>query len=119
MSSKSKEFLSSSDSDDSDEPRPKKTKPSKPEKPAAKPEKKEKANEPMKGSGGEYMFQLAKMRYATVGEFRGNVMVGIREYYNDKDGELKPGKKGISLSAEQWRALKDHINDIDETMKKF
>lgn len=38
-------------------------------------------------------FQLAKMRYATVSEFRGKVMVGIREYY-EKDGELRPGKKG-------------------------
>lgn len=33
------------------------------------------------------------MRFATVSEFRGRVMVGIREYY-DAGGELKPGKKG-------------------------
>lgn len=29
----------------------------------------------------------------TVSEFRGKVMVGIREFY-EADGELKPGKKG-------------------------
>lgn len=45
------------------------------------------------------------MRFATVSEFRGNVMVGIREFY-DAGGELKPGKKGdktvlISVSPEQ------------------
>lgn len=38
-------------------------------------------------------FQLSTMRFATVSEFRGRVMVGIREYY-DAGGELKPGKKG-------------------------
>ena len=33
------------------------------------------------------------MRFATVSEFRGKVLISIREYY-EKDGELRPGKKG-------------------------
>lgn len=33
------------------------------------------------------------MRYVSVREFRGKVMVDIREFY-DADGDLKPGKKG-------------------------
>ena len=41
----------------------------------------------------DYIIQLSKMRYATVSEFRGKVMVGIREFY-EADGELRPGKKG-------------------------
>ena len=36
------------------------------------------------------------MRFATVSEFRGNVMVGIREFY-DAGGELRPGKKGTVM----------------------
>jgi len=122
---KSKEFLTSSDSEsgDSDEPKQKKKKPQpKPEKKkeveGEESEKGEKASKSTKGPGGEVMFQLAKMRYATVSEFRGKVMVGIREYY-EKDGKLLPGKKGISLSAEQWQALKDNIGDIDECLNKF
>lgn len=42
-----------------------------------------------------FIMQLSKMRYATVSEFRGKVMVGIREYY-EADGELRPGRKGTA-----------------------
>ncbi|ESP00724.1 hypothetical protein LOTGIDRAFT_112486, partial [Lottia gigantea] len=65
-----------------------------------------------------HVFQLARMRYVSVSEFRGKVMVGIREYY-DADGEMRPGKKGISLSLEQWAALKDHMEDIDAAIKRM
>ena len=41
-------------------------------------------------------------------------MVDIREYYTDDSGELRPGKKGISLSLDQWRKLKDAIDTIDQ-----
>ena len=41
-------------------------------------------------------FQLSRMRFASVTEFRGKKMVNIREYY-EADGELKPGRKGILL----------------------
>lgn len=125
---KSKEFISSeSDSDSSgSEPKPKKKKTSETAKkePAAEkskaPEKKSVEKKSSgggeKGPNGEMMFQLARMRYATVSEFRGKIMVGIREFY-DKDGEMRPGKKGISLSMDQWNSLKDHIADIDQAVK--
>lgn len=38
-------------------------------------------------------FQLSKMRYVSVQEFRGKKLVSIREYY-EKDGEMLPGRKG-------------------------
>ena len=37
------------------------------------------------------------MRFVDVRDFKGKTLVDIREYY-DAGGELKPGKKGISLS---------------------
>jgi hypothetical protein len=40
-----------------------------------------------------FSLQISKNRFVTVSEFRGKVMVGIREFY-EADGELKPGKKG-------------------------
>jgi len=121
---KSKEFLSSSESDsDCDEPKPKKKKVEKPKKEEKKEEKKKEekgasgGSAGEKGPSGETMFQLSRMRYATVSEFRGKVLVSIREYY-EKDGEIRPGKKGISLTLEQWNSLKDQIGDIDAEVKR-
>ncbi|KAL3866330.1 hypothetical protein ACJMK2_043637 [Sinanodonta woodiana] len=109
---KSKEFVSSSESDS--EPKPKKKKPVE-----KKVEKKEEKSKGGASSGPEeHSFQLAKNRFVTVSEFRGKVLVGIREYY-DADGEMKPGKKGISLNLEQWKKLKEQVDDIDEVVQKF
>lgn len=45
-------------------------------------------------SEGNKFWELSSggTRRATVGDFKGNMMVHIREYY-DKDGEKAPGKK--------------------------
>uniref|UniRef100_A0A131Z2M9 Activated RNA polymerase II transcriptional coactivator p15 n=1 Tax=Rhipicephalus appendiculatus TaxID=34631 RepID=A0A131Z2M9_RHIAP len=88
------------------------------------PQKKGKAAD-NKGKGGtssgdneDGMFMLAKKRYVSVREFKGRVMVDIREYYEDGNGDLKPGKKGICLQLDQWNALKNQIDDIDAAIKK-
>jgi hypothetical protein len=59
---------------------------------------------------------LDRNRQLKVREFRGKVLIDIREYY-EKDGQLLPGKKGISLSATQWQKLKEIIPEVDEAMK--
>ena len=56
---------------------------------------------------------LSAKRFVTINNFRGKLMVDIREFYQDDSGELKPGKKGISLSGEQWESLKKLIPKID------
>ncbi|XP_013378596.1 activated RNA polymerase II transcriptional coactivator p15 [Lingula anatina] len=110
---KSKEFISSSESDsEDDKPKAKKKKTEKP-KPAEKPKPSS-----SKGKDGEEMFQLSKMRYVTVSEFRGKCFVNIREYY-ESDGEMKPGKKGIALNAEQWTRLKEQMEEIDAKLKSM
>ncbi|XP_075537224.1 single stranded-binding protein c31A [Dermacentor variabilis] len=70
------------------------------------------------GGNEDGMFMLAKKRYVSVREFRGKVMVDIREYYEDGNGDLKPGKKGICLQLDQWNALKNQIDDIDAAIRK-
>jgi len=93
------------------------------EKPAAKKQKTSSAAAATNsGSDGENkadngMYVLAKNRFINVSGFKGKVYVNIREYYEDSNGEQKPGKKGISLSADQWENLKKHIAKIDKDLK--
>lgn len=63
--------------------------------------------------GGSYV-ELGKKKRVTVREFKGSTLIDIREYYGS-EGEEKPGKKGISLSVEQWKNLmeaSDAINSL-------
>jgi hypothetical protein len=63
-----------------------------------------------KSKGGE--------RLAYVDSFKGSTLVSFREFYTGPDGQLKPGSKGISLSVDQFKALRacwdDLCNAVDE-----
>ncbi|TBU26457.1 transcriptional Coactivator p15-domain-containing protein [Dichomitus squalens] len=63
-------------------------------------------------SEGERYVDLGKKRRATVRQFKGVSFLDIREFYGD-DNDLKPGKKGISLSQEQWETLKKSSDVVD------
>ncbi|XP_059622232.1 RNA polymerase II transcriptional coactivator [Phlebotomus argentipes] len=100
---------SSSDSDSGPEDR---NPPSK----KAKLGEKEKQASSSNVTGADAEWQLEKMRWVSVSEFRGRKMVNIREYY-ERDGKILPGKKGIALSAEQWRKLCSVMNEVNEELK--
>uniref|UniRef100_A0A8D2E3W2 Activated RNA polymerase II transcriptional coactivator p15 n=1 Tax=Sciurus vulgaris TaxID=55149 RepID=A0A8D2E3W2_SCIVU len=70
-------------------------------------------------SRDDNMFQMGKMRYVSVRDFKGKVLIDIREYWMDPEGEMKPGRKGISLNPEQWSQLKEQISDIDDAVRKL
>ncbi|KAI7812773.1 SUB1 regulator of transcription b [Triplophysa rosa] len=123
---KTKEVLSStsgSDSESDTETKAKRKKASAPEKPA----KKQKSGETSRPSASaksdrnsdDNMFQIGKMRYVSVRDFKGKVLIDIREYWMDQAGEMKPGKKGISLNPEQWNQLKEQMSDIDDAVRKY
>ncbi|KAM3964099.1 LOW QUALITY PROTEIN: single stranded-binding protein c31A [Aphomia sociella] len=58
---------------------------------------------------------LQGKKLVKVREFKGKVYIDVREFY-EKGGELLPGKKGISLTPEQWRKLLSLGDEINETV---
>ncbi|GAB4820297.1 hypothetical protein N2152v2_007343 [Parachlorella kessleri] len=58
---------------------------------------------------------LSNKRKASISEFKGKHYVNIREYY-EKDGELKPGLKGISLPADQWQKLQGALGRLQDQL---
>lgn len=122
---KSKEILSSTSGSDSDsEVETKAKKKSAPEKPPAKKPKTGESSKPGASSksssnSDDNMFQIGKMRYVSVRDFKGKVLIDIREYWMNQDGEMKPGKKGISLNPEQWNQLKEQMSDIDDAIRRI
>ncbi|KAH7685303.1 ssDNA-binding transcriptional regulator domain-containing protein [Dioscorea alata] len=61
--------------------------------------------------------EIGKNRRVSVRSWQGRVVVDIREFYV-KDGKTLPGRKGISLPMDQWKILRDHINEIDKLVKE-
>ncbi|KAK9881241.1 hypothetical protein WA026_015359 [Henosepilachna vigintioctopunctata] len=62
-------------------------------------------------------WDLGKNRFVKLSEFKGKWYVNIREFY-EADGDLKPGKKGIMLTMEQWQKFKGIVDDVDEAIKR-
>jgi len=53
-----------------------------------------------------------------VSKFKGKTLVNIREYYTDDIGDLKPGRKGISLSVDQWKVIVQNMERINDLILK-
>lgn len=62
----------------------------------------------------EHKIQLSELRFAEVSKFKGKTYVNIREFYKDKDDLIKPGKKGISLTLDQWKTLMENSEKIND-----
>ena len=68
---------------------------------------------------GEEFFDLTAKKRFTVRKWKGKVLLDIREFY-ESNGEMKPGKKGISLNLEQYKILRKLMKSgsIDALVKK-
>ncbi|KAK4548855.1 hypothetical protein LTR36_008628 [Oleoguttula mirabilis] len=65
--------------------------------------------------GNEY-WEISGKRRVQVSSFKGATMVSIREFY-EKDGKTLPGKKGISLSVDQFTAVLDILPQIEGVLE--
>eukprot|EP00470_Lotharella_oceanica_P004382 CAMPEP_0170175716 /NCGR_PEP_ID=MMETSP0040_2-20121228/8737_1 /TAXON_ID=641309 /ORGANISM="Lotharella oceanica, Strain CCMP622" /LENGTH=324 /DNA_ID=CAMNT_0010417789 /DNA_START=660 /DNA_END=1634 /DNA_ORIENTATION=+ len=60
---------------------------------------------------------LSSKRKVKLDHFKGRLLINIREFY-DKDGEAKPGRKGIALTPDQWSKLYERMGELDEKLQK-
>ncbi|KAK9454209.1 transcriptional Coactivator p15-domain-containing protein [Dipodascopsis uninucleata] len=66
---------------------------------------------------------LGKRKRLTVQSFKNTPLIDIREFYTKENAEgletWLPGKKGISLTVESWRALVSNFDKIDRAIKEL
>ncbi|KAF5836365.1 transcriptional Coactivator p15-domain-containing protein [Dunaliella salina] len=61
--------------------------------------------------------ELGGDRRCTISDYKGSKLVDLREWYR-KDGELKPGMKGISLQVGDWNTICSAVADIDRALQQ-
>ena len=64
-----------------------------------------------------YNIMITSTRGIIVNKFKDKPMISIREFFNNKKGELQPGFKGIAMLPEHFNKLHSSINDIDDAIK--
>ncbi|XP_045473570.1 RNA polymerase II transcriptional coactivator-like [Harmonia axyridis] len=65
----------------------------------------------------ENSWYLGNKRFVKLSEYKSKWYVNIREFY-EANGELKPGRRGMMLTMEQWQKLKGIVGEVDEAIKK-
>ncbi|GAW12966.1 hypothetical protein ANO14919_023400 [Xylariales sp. No.14919] len=72
---------------------------------------------PGKDDEGNSFWPLSDTRRIAIQNFKGKSYINIREYYSDASGELRPGKKGIMLTLEQYNALLNAVPQLNAELQ--
>lgn len=62
-------------------------------------------------------WEISKARRVVISDFKGKKMISVREYY-EKDGQWLPGKKGISMTLEQYSAFVEVLPGIENELRR-
>ncbi|KAK9764539.1 hypothetical protein K7432_007871 [Basidiobolus ranarum] len=68
---------------------------------------------------GEQYFELSSKKRMSVRKWKNMVLVDFREFYTDSNGVVRPTKKGITLSLDQWKKLKELANEVDDAIDQL
>ncbi|KAH9999755.1 PC4-domain-containing protein [Xylariaceae sp. FL0662B] len=71
-----------------------------------------------KDDDGNSFWALGGTRRVTISGFKGKTYINLREYYTDASGDLKPTKKGIMLTPEQYNKLVEAIPAINAELRE-
>ncbi|EAL69733.1 ssDNA-binding transcriptional regulator [Dictyostelium discoideum AX4] len=69
-------------------------------------------------STNDKSFNLSDKRKISYSNFKGLERIDIREFFEDKSGELKPSSKGISLTREQFMVILENGDTIKDWIKE-
>ncbi|KAN0003495.1 hypothetical protein ACTFIZ_009655 [Dictyostelium cf. discoideum] len=69
-------------------------------------------------STNDKSFNLSDKRKISYSNFKGLERIDIREFFEDKSGELKPSSKGISLTREQFMVILENGDAIKDWIKE-
>lgn len=72
---------------------------------------------PSRDKENNLYWEISKARRVTVSEFKGKQMISVREYY-EKDGDWLPGKKGISMTLEQYAGLISVLPGVEKELRR-
>ncbi|PIO57347.1 transcriptional Coactivator p15 [Teladorsagia circumcincta] len=73
----------------------------------------------LRNDDGEEMLQFGQMRHVTVRNFEGKLQFDFLSFiWTRLRDTLRPSKKGISLTTEQYVNFKSIIKDIDEKIQR-
>ena len=64
----------------------------------------------------EKMWDLGSNVFVKVNDYKGNILIHIREYYFGKNEERKPLKHGIAINPSQYQVLKSHLAIIENNL---
>ncbi|KAI1418883.1 transcriptional Coactivator p15-domain-containing protein [Xylaria sp. FL1777] len=72
---------------------------------------------PGKDDEGNSFWPLSATRRLVIQNFKGKDFINIREYYSDSNGGLKPTKKGIMLTLDQYNDLLTAIPAVNAELQ--